>query len=108
MSSYKVYLGQGPNDVPGGTVTLNWAMQLPETNSRFLGGVGANAFMDAFLRGNRDDIEGRGEGSLSQALDLMNDTFVMGRVKTATSGATSLVNRSLARTDDPPVNNLDI
>ncbi|MGI8743223.1 MAG: DUF1549 domain-containing protein [Bryobacteraceae bacterium] len=108
MPAYKVYLGQDPNDVPGGTVALNWAMQLPETNSRFLGGVGANTFMDAFLRGNRDDIQRRGEGSLSQALNLMNDTYLMTRVRTASSGASSLVNGSLAGSDDQLVSNLFI
>ena len=106
--AYKVYLGQDPNDVPGGTVTFNWAMQLPETNSRFLGGVTANIFMDAFLRGNRDDIPRREEGSLSQALNLMNDPYVMTRVRTATAGPTSLVNRSLTSTDEQLVNNLFI
>ncbi|MDQ2948590.1 MAG: DUF1549 and DUF1553 domain-containing protein [Acidobacteriota bacterium] len=106
--AYKVYLGQDPTDVPGGTVTLNWAMQLPETNSRFLGGVTANVFMDAFLRGNRDDIPRREEGSLSQALNLMNDPYVMNRVRTATAGPNSLINRSLTGTDDQLVNNLFI
>ncbi|MDQ6760013.1 MAG: DUF1553 domain-containing protein, partial [Acidobacteriota bacterium] len=106
--AYRVYLGQDPADVPGGTVTLNWAMQLPETNSRLLGGVASNVFMDAFLRGNRDDIPRREEGSLSQALNLMNDTFVMTRVRTAAAGPNSLINRSLTGTDEQLVNNLFI
>jgi len=39
--AYRVYLGQDPNDVPGGTVTLNWAMQFPEprTNASTGGAV---------------------------------------------------------------------
>ena len=103
-ASYKVYLGQDPTDTPGGTVVLNWAMQFPETNSRFLGGISSNAFLDAFLRGNRDDTQRRGEGSLSQALNLMNDPFVMNRLRTASAGANSLVNKSLPLTNEQLVN----
>jgi hypothetical protein len=81
-------------------VTLNWAMQLPDT--RDLGGVGANAFLDAFLRGDRDTLPRDPEGSLSQALNLMNDTFVMTRVRSANAGATGLINTLQATgvTDD--------
>lgn len=107
-ATYRLYLGQDPNDVPGGTVALNWAMQLPETNSRFLAGVGSNAFLDAFLRGNRDDTSRRGEGSLSQALNLMNDTFVMSRIRTANAGPNGLINRSLALTNEQLVSTLYI
>ena len=92
---YKVYLGQDPTDVTGGTVTIAQAMQLPETASRGAN-TPVNAFLDVFIRGNRDDLARRGEGSLSQALDLMNDPFVMNRVRTATSGSASLLNRLLA------------
>ena len=99
-ASYKVYLGQDPNDMPGGTVVVNWALQFPETNSRFLGGISSNGFLDAFLRGNRDDTQRRGEGSLSQALNLMNDPFVMNRIKTASAGPNSLVNKSLPLTNE--------
>ena len=95
LPAYKVYLGQDPNDMPGGTVTLNYAMQLPETSSRTLN-TAANSFLDGFLRGNRDDNPRRGEGSLTQALSLMNDPFVMNRVRTASAGAASLLNTLLA------------
>ena len=38
------------------------------------GGNGAvNNFLNAFLRGNRDDQPRKRDGSISQALDLMND-----------------------------------
>ena len=107
-ASYKFYLGQDPNDVPGGTVVLNWAMQLPETSSRSLGGVSSNAFLDAFLRGNRDDTPRRGEGSLSQALNLMNDNFVMSRIRTANAGPNGLINKSLALTNEQLVSTLYI
>ena len=40
-----------------------------------------NNFLNAFLRGNRDDQPRKPDGSISQALGLMNDNFVMSRVK---------------------------
>ncbi len=91
LPAYKVYEGQDPANVAGGTITLNWAMQFPETASRGLN-TSSNSFLDGFLRGNRDDSARSGEGSLTQALSLMNDPFVMSRVKMASSGAGSLLN----------------
>ena len=92
--SYNIYLGTDPSNVAGGMQVVNWAMQLPDT--RDLSGVGGNAFMDAFLRGDRDTLPRSGEGSLSQALGLMNDNFVMTRVRTANAGANGLVNQVIA------------
>lgn len=92
--SYNVYMGTDPNNVSAGMKVLNWALQLPDT--RDLAGVGANAFLDAFLRGDRDTLPRSGEGSLSQALDLMNDNFVMSRVRSNNAGPNGLINRALA------------
>jgi hypothetical protein len=105
-ATYKVYVGTDPSNVAAGTVTLNWAMQLPDT--RDLAGVSANAFLDAFLRGDRDTQPRSGEGSLSQALGLMNDSFVMNRVHSASAGPNGLINRVLASnvTDDQLVTTL--
>ena len=36
-------------------------------------------WLDSFLRGNRDDQPRAGDGSILQALNLMNDSFVMTR-----------------------------
>jgi nucleoside diphosphate kinase len=98
--AYKVYTGTDPSQTAAGTVTLNWAMQLPDT--RDLGGVGANAFLDAFLRGDRDTLPRDPEGSLSQALNLMNDNFLMTRVRRANAGTAGLINQLTAAgvTDD--------
>ena len=92
--SYNIFLGTDPSNVAGGMQVVNWAMQLPDT--RDLSGVGGNSFMDAFLRGDRDTLPRSGEGSLSQALNLMNDNFVMTRVRTANAGANGLVNQVIA------------
>jgi hypothetical protein len=86
------------NDRVGGTVS--WAMQLPEPLNT--GNAAAN-LLNAFLRGNRDDQKRSGDGSISQALALMNDNFVMSRL--ATNG-TSLLARSLPLPNDQLVTNL--
>jgi len=58
-----------------------WAMQLPDTVS---GGPVA-AFMNTFLRGNRDTQQRSQAGSILQQLTLMNDPFVLNRNKVAAS-----------------------
>lgn len=62
-----------------------WAMQLPEPDAMPDGANGAvSLFLNSFLRGNRDDQVRKGDGSLTQALSLMNDNFVVSRTKTTT------------------------
>ena len=56
------------------------AMQLPDTNEP---GGAVGTFLNTFLRGNRDDNPRRRDTSVAQALALMNDSFVVGRVGTS-------------------------
>lgn len=85
--------------------TVRWAMQLPEP--RNLPGGTTTAFLDSFLRGNREDQERRLEGSPSQALSLMNDSFVMTRTRAQGSGASaSLLARYINGTDDQLIQGL--
>ena len=82
----------GACTVPGYTVTgwtdLNmgnpsYAMQFPDvvnTNGP------TNSFLDNFLRGNRDDRSRRSDGSILQALSLMNAGLIEGKL--ALTGAT--------------------
>ncbi|MGH8336938.1 MAG: DUF1553 domain-containing protein, partial [Gammaproteobacteria bacterium] len=87
-------------------ITTSWAMQLPQPLGTPDGNNGAvNNFLNAFLRGNRDDQPRRQDGSISQALDLMNDNFIMSRVK-STGPATSLLVKNLNLPNDQLVNNL--
>jgi hypothetical protein len=93
-----------------GTAAMTWgpvsfAMQFPEP-LRTPDGTGVvSQFLDAFLRGNRDDQVRRGDGSIPQALDLMNDkTMVMNR--TLSTVPTSLIQQALKMTDDQLVNTL--
>lgn len=84
---------------------VSWAMKLPEPlNTGGNGTAASRVFLDAFLRGNRDDQARSGDGSISQALDLMNDNFVMQRVNS--NAAASLVVKALALPDDQLVNTL--
>jgi hypothetical protein len=62
---------------------LTYAMQFPDVIN--VEGT-TNVFLDGFLRGNRDDQPRKGEGSILQALNLMNSTIVENRL--ATTGAT--------------------
>lgn len=79
---------------------VNWAMQFPEP-AGFPAARGATTlFLDSFLRGNRDDQRRRGEGSVAQALNLMNNSFVVTRARV--SGSTqsgSLAARVLGYAD---------
>lgn len=86
--------------------TVSYAMQFPDTDGNQNNGA-ISPFLDAFLRGNRIDYERSDDGSLLQALGLMNDNFVMTRTRSSGSGATaSLLNRNLGLPDDQLVTNL--
>ncbi len=85
---------------------VSWAMHLPEPLATPDGNGGRVAsFLDAFLRGNRDDQARRPDGSITQALDLMNDNFVMSRIQPK-GAAGSLLVKSLPLPDDQLVNTL--
>ena len=82
---------------------VNWAMKLPEPVATPDGLNGAVArFLNAFLRGNRDEEDRRGDGAISQALNLMNDPFVMTRIRSTT--ANGLLARNINQTDENLVN----
>ncbi len=79
-----------------GTVTK--AVQLPDPlESRRQPG---SVFMNAFGRGNRDDVLRTNDGAISQALSLMNDPVVTQRARRASN---STVQQILATTSDPAV-----
>src|SRR5260370_40127362 len=101
-------IAQSSNMIPSYAVTgfskVNWAMQFPETFNTPSAGNAVTPFLDAFLRGNRDDEPRRGDGSISQALALMNNPFVMSRTQASASGATaSLLVKYMNLPDDQMV-----
>jgi hypothetical protein len=84
---------------------VSWAMKLPEPlNTGGSGTAASQTFLDAFLRGNRDDQPRSDDGSISQALDLMNDNFVMQRVNS--TAANTLLVKALTLPNDQLVNTL--
>ena len=70
-------------------VPVAWAGQLPDGyEPRGTGGTVYRAFLDSYLRGNRDTVPRSSEGSISQALSQLNSTVVTSRVKASTAGST--------------------
>ena len=58
----------------------------------------SNNFLDAFLRGNRDDQPRSESGSILQTLNLMNDSLVMSRVSPTGPSGSLLAPISVCRT----------
>ena len=84
-----------------GDLTFGFAMQFPDT-------VSINSvFLNNFFRGNRDEEPRKTEGSVFQAMSLMNDRFVNDRSKATGTGPTaSLLARNLTLPDQQLIDNL--
>lgn len=65
----------------GSSELLDWAMQLPDTT----GGGPATNLMNSLLRGNRDTQQRSQSSSILQQLNMMNDVFVLDRVRLSAS-----------------------
>jgi len=70
----------GSYTVSGWAEPVAWAMQLPEPIEP-ASDAAVRRFMNTFLRGDRDTQERSQAGSIQQQLSLMNDPFVINRVK---------------------------
>lgn len=68
-----------------GDFTVQYAMQLPEPVEPRSNLGNALTFMNNFYRGNRDTTKRLQDGSILQQLALMNDSFVVNRIKIANS-----------------------
>ncbi len=71
----------------------SFAMQWPDVSNSQDGN--ANSFLDSFLRGNRDDQPRKQDGSILQALNLMNNRLVISRVKAAGATGSQLIIQNL-------------
>jgi hypothetical protein len=81
---------------------FSYAMQLPDTVGAPDGTNGSiSTLLDSFLRGNRDNQPRAEDGSILQALNLMNHTFVVQRSHSSGTNASQLIikNGSLGNTD---------
>lgn len=81
--------------INGVTAPVHWAMQIPDPNNEPSSDGNARNFLNFFLRGNRDTIARSSEGSILQALQLMNSPVVNNRIHNGNAG--SLVNRLIAQ-----------
>lgn len=70
-----------PMTVVNHPAPFQYAMQLPDTLAP---GGATGQFLDDFLRGDRDENLRRDELTTTQALSLMNDNFVITRVRNST------------------------
>ncbi len=85
--------------------TVRFAMQLPETGN--LPDANTASFLSSFGRGDRLTEDRKADGSAIQALNLMNDTFVMNRIRSSnTGGQQSILNRYINVSDAQLVNQL--
>src|SRR5262249_3098274 len=89
-------------DYTGSTSALypvSWAMELPETGLEPRSNSAVAQFMNSFGRGDRDQSMRDLSGSPMQALNMMNNAFVMNRIHSANNGST--VQQLLRQTTDP-------
>lgn len=83
----------------GTTYWVDWAMQLPEPAEPRTNG-GSAAFLNSFLRGDRDQRLRTDDPSILQALNMMNNTFVTNRLNasvTVTYPETKVYNSTVRR-----------
>ena len=66
---------------------ISFAMQLPDVKIVPDGGGDVSQFLDSFLRGDRDLTPRKEEGSILQALNLMNDAFMENKIKSTGTGS---------------------
>jgi hypothetical protein len=85
-----------PTVVSPGFGPVSFAMQLPDVTLVPDGGGAVSQFLDSFLRGDRDSNPRKEEGSILQALNLMNDNFIESRVKATNVGGLSARNAGQA------------
>jgi hypothetical protein len=92
-------------DYPGFSRTESLAMRIPEPLRTPDRGGAVSRFLDSFLRGNRDDEERRPDGSISQALALMNDPLLLARIR-GTGNANLLLQKNLSKPDEELIQTL--
>lgn len=84
---------------------VQWAMQFPDTREpRSNGGVAT--FLNTFGRGDRDTSFRRGDGSMLQSLNMMNNTFITGRIHQANVGSRVQILLSRNSSPDTIINDL--
>jgi hypothetical protein len=65
---------------------VQWAMQFPDTKEPRSNGTVA-AFLNSFSRGDRDTTFRRSDGSILQALNMLNSNIILSRIHQANQGS---------------------
>jgi hypothetical protein len=86
--------------------TVSYAMQLPDVIAAPTSDGNTSNFLDSFLRGNRDDQPRKTDGSILQALNLMNNPFVEARIQYTGSAPSMLIAKNLNLNNTDLVNTL--
>ncbi len=103
LPTYNVSEPTGPLYTNRQTRPVRFAMQLPETGTLPDNGAVA-AFLNSFGRGNRFDDDRKGDATVMQALNLMNDAFVMTRIRANTvAGQPSFLSQLVGLGDEEVV-----
>ncbi len=98
---YRINTFSGPQMLDRSTRNVSLAMQFPDTVGLPDGQGVVAQFLDSFFRPNREDQERLRDGSVLQALNLMNDSFVNNRIRpVTTNGADSLLRTALMMPDN--------
>jgi hypothetical protein len=79
----------------------SFAMQLPDITGP---GGDAQTVLDSFIRGNRDDQQRKSDGSILQALSLMNNNFVVQRSRATGANASQLIAQNLGKSNNDLIN----
>src|SRR5262249_35915912 len=77
----------------------SFAMQFPDVT-----GTPVADFLDPFLRGNRDDNPRRTDGSILQALTLMNNSFVEARIQFSGNTPSPLIFQNITKSNPDLIN----
>ena len=79
---------------------VNFTMQFPDVRNTSDGTT--DTFLDNFLRGNRDDQPRKYDGSILQALGLMNSTLIENKLAATGANASPLISQAV------PLGNTDL
>ena len=105
--TYPTYQMTGFTDQ--GYPAFQYAMQIPDVVGALKqdpqsGNTGT--LLDAFLRGNRDDQPRKQDGSILQALNLMNNGFIESRLQVTGATQSNLIVQHLSQSNTDLVNTL--
>jgi hypothetical protein len=85
-----------------------YAMQLPDVVNAPTSDGNASNLLNSFLRGNRDDQPRKPDGSILQALNLMNNPFVETRIQYTGSMAAPLIATNINLSNSALIDTLHI